>query len=258
MSSIVVVPTAKRPEFLALSLEKLRAVPDCPPVIISVDYVSSVHQEAEMAYVYKEYAVGSSSIVFQPKHTLNPHSGTWNILQSIKLGYETGANRVFLVEEDVMVYPYWKEWHDSMLNTGEYVASCGRLRPSTLKYYGPMYTNPGSCLTRRLLDAVMPHINDVYFEDSGLYCERVFGQRGFGGSSLDDGLIRAVIAQIGGKVAYPEKPVCAHQGWKGYSLGFDIYANKGDIKQRITGLRTIIARIQPGERYAQDFESYLP
>ena len=257
MSSVVVVPAAHRAEFLALALEKLRAVPDCPSIIVSVDHVSLDHL-MEASQVFDQYAPSGSSFIYQPTHTLNPHSGTWNILQSIRLGYETGAEKVFLVEEDVMVYPYWKEWHDAVLSEGKFVASCGRLRASTKKYYGEMYTNPGSCLTRRLLDGVIPHINDTYFQDSGLYCEKVFGQRGFGGSSLDDGLIRAVIAQIGGNVAYPSRPMCAHQGWKGYSLGFDIYANKGDIQQRIAGLRAIIARIQPGERYASDFEPYLP
>ncbi len=255
MKSVVVIPTAKRPEYLALALEYLSLVPDCPPIIISADYVDAKLRE-DIRYVHMMYAPLASTIVYHPEHPCL--EAKWNILQALKLGYETGAKRVFLVEEDVMVYPYWKEAHDRVLDTGRFVASCGRLRPNTKKYYGKMYTNPGSCLSRELLDRVIPHINDEYFKDSGAYCEKHFGQRGFGGSSLDDGVIRACIQQMGGKVAYPEHPLCAHQGFQGYKLGFDIYQNRGTINEKIAGLRRLLATVKPSDRYCPDFEPYEP
>ena len=253
--NVVVIPTAHRPEFLALALEYLFLIPNCPKIIISADYVPE--KRDEILHVYDTYAPVDSDLIFQSEH-IPVHSGTWNILQSIKLGYNTGAENVFLVEEDVMVFPNWLDWHLAQMATGEYVASCGRLRASTLKYLGQTYTNPGSCLSRKLLDQLVPHINDIYFEGTGLYCEKVFGQASWAGSSLDDGLIRAVIAGMGGKVAYPANPVAAHQGWQGYELGLAVYANHGDIRTRIAGLRKLIAKIQPGERYARDFEFYDP
>src|ERR1700690_4385784 len=171
MKSVVVMPTAHRPEFLALALEHLRDVPDCPPIIISVDF-GSPEKYADTEYVISSYAPQNVEIIHRPEHPC--HEAKWNILQAIKSGYETGADRVFLVEEDVMVYPYWLDTHNNVLDTNHFVASCGRLRASTKKYYGEMYTNPGSCLTRELLDVVVPHINDEYFKDSGAYCEKVF------------------------------------------------------------------------------------
>jgi hypothetical protein len=255
MNSVVVMPTAHRPEFLALALERLRAVLDCPNIVVVADYVSEKRQE-EISYVVETYGPPRTALIFQPEHTTKPHSGTWNILQSLRIGYAISKGPVFLVEEDVAVFPHWKRVHDDVLATGSFVASCGRLRPATIKYYGSLYTNPGSCLTRELLDELMPHINDEYFAGTSEYLSKTFGAGGFGGSSLDDGLIRAVIDRMGGSVAYPDKPLCAHQGFKGYSLGFDIYANKGDIKQRIAGLREILARVKPGDRYCPDFEPF--
>lgn len=242
------MPVANRPEFMALALEKLARVQECPPVIISVDFVSPKLLE-EIGYVYENFAP-QAQIIYRPDH-IKVTSGTWNILQAIKTGYETGADRVFLVEEDVMVFSFWKEWHDQVLATGKFLASCGR-RGKLYTYRGPIYTNPGSCLTRELLDKVVPHINDLYFDSPGRYFKNQLNAEP-NGSSLDDGLIR----NFAGACAYPDKPVCAHQGWVGYENGYDIYANKGDIKQRIAGLREIIARIKPGDRYAQDFEFFV-
>lgn len=148
-----------------------------------------------------------------------------------------------------MVYPHFFDWHWSQ----DADASCGRLSSfNELPYGRNQYTNPGSCLRRRVLEALDPHINDDYFMRLGDYLNEHF-EPAEEWSKLDDGLIRRVLRQIGGKTVYPDRPVCAHQGWRGYRR-FDIYRNEGNIEERIAGLERLMATIKPGDRYAKDFE----
>jgi len=193
-----------------------------------------------------------TALILQAKlHAMVP-SGCWNILNSIKQGYETGANHIFLIEEDILVRPNFFEWHLAQIDC---LASCGRKDPHHYPLYGPLYTNPGSCLRRELVEQLLPHINDDFFLRGRAYLDERFGPWD-SQSYLDDGLIRRVIRQMGGRAVYPETPVCAHQGFRFYNK-LDLYMNhEVGIEKRIARLREIISKIRPGDRYASDFESY--
>jgi hypothetical protein len=180
-------------------------------------------------------------------------SGCWNILNSIKSAAQSGEE-VYLVEEDVLVYPHFFSWHRSQTA----VASCGR-RDKGMEAYPPLrglYSNPGACLRRPLLDALVPHINEDYFKDTKAYCERKFPPMDVT-STLDDGLIRRVIRGMGESVAYPDSPVCVHAGFRYYGR-LDIYSNREpDLERRIERARQIIANPASQDRYARDWEPYL-
>ena len=258
--AVIIIPTASRPEMLALCLERLAALPDCPPVHISLDHVNN-HLLEETTYI-RDTRFPKAILHSQPAH-VKVESGCWNILQSMRLGYEMGAEYIFMLEDDVQVYPYWLTWSLGQMATGEYLATCGRRIPAFFERYGDLYTNPGSCLRRDLLANLMPHIRDEYFahpKGTAQYIRETFGREPFN-SSLDDGLIRMVIWQMNGQCKYPDKPVCAHQGLDWYRK-MDIFVNEGSIEDRIKGLREIHQKIESGNpryaRYSHDFESYNP
>lgn len=184
-------------------------------------------------------------------HILVP-SGCWNILESLKHGYQTGADYVFLIEEDVMVYPDFFDWHLSTQNSGDYFASCGRL----IERYGrDYYTNPGSCFNRKSLGLLVPHICVSYFAGRKAYLEENFPVWPEA-SDLDDGLIRRVIKKHDGKLIFPDTPKCAHQGFRMYNQ-IDRYMNIGTIQERIDRLQVMFSEIRPEDRYAQDFEPFI-
>ena len=231
MKCVVVIPTCKRPEMLALSLQKLDQSQRPSNLDVRI-YADTQANLEHVEYVRDQYYPDALILVAKP-HIFAP-SGTWNILNSIKSGYETGADLVCLLEEDVLVRPNFFEHHLSVFgeNNGEIVASCGRKDRGHYPVYGPLYTNPGSCLSR----ALPPRWDEQ--------------------SNLDDGLIRRVVRQMGGRVVYPEVGVCVHQGWAFYNK-IDIYMNDEiSIEGRIKRLQELISKIQPGDRYAKDFEPF--
>lgn len=253
--NIVVMPTLKRPEFLALALEKLSraqyveevdvriCLDDCPDTTLD-----------EVEYVRDTYF--PTADILRAKSHVAALSGCWNILHALKSGYDSGANLVFLVEEDVMVYPDYFDWHVKAHEIWDLLdmpllATCGRYCSRYLESY---YTNPGACLSRALLTALVPHINDEFFADRRGYMDRTFGIWEEA-SDLDDGLIRRVIRATGATVRYPTDPAVAHQGYHQYGRSA---GNKtsGTITERIEQLRLILAGIDSTQRYYRDFEPY--
>lgn len=249
MNSVVVIPTCHRPEMLALCLERLGQAPGLPPVLIFPDVPADLD---EVWYVKEHYLPQAK--YHKPFPHIQAPSGCWNILYSIKQGYLTGADRVYLVEEDVMVRPNFFQWHNSIGD--EFLASCGRQDAHFYPRYPNLYTNPGSCLHRPLLDAVVPHINDDYFTRLRAYMDEFLPPKWDDHSDLDDGLIRRTIRNMGGKCAYPPEPgVAVHQGFHFYRK-VDRFQNEGNIVERIEGLRKMLSRIKPMERYAHDLEHF--
>lgn len=198
------------------------------------------------------------AFLFHAKPHIKAPSGCWNILNAINHAGQY-ADEVYLVEDDVLVYPYFFDRHAE--NSAE--VSCGRQLTygQPPKIY-PYYTNPGTCFRRPLLDALRPHVCNDYFRDTGSYCEREFGELRFV-STLDDGLIRRVIAKNGFKWVAPMRPLCAHVGIRGMARqgegGFDIYTITGEtLEERIESTRKIITDPPNRERYAQEWEPYAP
>jgi hypothetical protein len=255
VKEIVVMPTCKRPEFLALALERLKAAwPGDIPVHVHADTSANL---GEVQWAVDNY-FPRADIYQWADHTLAP-SGTWNILKSIESGYDHGADLVYLIEEDVMVYPDYFARHRAIYDAGAHdgtvLATCGRLEPRLQRLFGEQYTNPGAALTRKLIEQVIPHMNDSYFSNPAEYVLENF-EPWLGMSILDDGLIRRVIKQMGGKSLTFEPAVCRHQGFFYYNR-LDRYMNfEATIWGKIARLREIIAGIVPGERYATDFEPF--
>ena len=249
--SVVVIPTCHRPEFLALALKNLRSLPIATNLDVRI-YADDVPESRleEIEFVRDEYF--PEALIFRAKPHIKVLSGCWNILNAIKQGYETGAEYIILLEEDVYVRPRFYDWHMSEMATGEYLATCGRKEPRFYPRHPDIYTNPGSCLRRDLVEQLIPHICDDYFKRLRGYLDEKFGPWDEM-SMLDDGLIRRVIRQMGGKVKFPDEPMCIHKGWAFYNK-LDIYMNRGTIQERIARLPGMMTKLKPGDRYASDFE----
>ena len=238
---------------LALTLKKLSQ--SQTPSNLDVRIFADVSADLEsIEYVRDLYY--PEALIFQAKPHIYAPSGCWNILNSIKHGYETGADLIFMLEEDVLVRKNYFQWHQQIHTNNEYLASCGRKDRHHYPLYGPLYTNPGSCLSRRLVEQIIPHICDDYFLRLRGYLDEKLPPRWDEQSSLDDGLIRRVIRKMDGKCAYPDVPVCSHIGWRFYNK-LDLYMNREvGIENKIRRLREIIQTIRSGDRYASDFEPF--
>ena len=178
MREVVVIPTCFRPELLAWCLRRLSEASTCPNVLICADIEANLK---ETEYVRDKFF--PSADILHAKPHIQVHSGCWNILNAIKIG-ASFADSVYLIEEDVMIFPnQFFRWHRAQSDE----VSCGRRLANF-----PYYTNPGSYLRRPLLNQLIPHITDEYFQDTVAYCEANFPPAPYT-STLDDGLIRRVI-----------------------------------------------------------------
>ena len=261
--SVVVMPAAHRPEFAALALERLGKASNCPAIMLNIDDVSE-KLKGDFTYVHKHYAPFGTCLTFRPPH-VQASSGCFNILESIRDGYDSGAQYVFLVEEDILVWPDFFEYHWEQMTVGA-VVSCGRRCARFWTRCPGMYTNPGSCLSREFLDKLIPHINNDFYKATGPYMDRVLGQvEGIHG--LDDGLIRRVLwkHELADRVVYPpaDAPRCAHTGFIGYENHYD-FCHRDDvqgIQWQIDNLRTLLKEIDrqgPKGKYVKDLDWFPP
>lgn len=234
-----------------MALEKLSRTPESDSVDIRIFLDSgSEARLKEVEYVRDTY-LPTAEIFQAHTHVVAP-SGAWNILNSLKAGWETGASFIYLVEEDVMVFPEFFKEHRRMQDSGDYFATCGR-RCGHMPI--DFFSNPGTCYRREKLAHVIPHINMQYFADLPGYIERHFPGMNHAGSWLDDGLIRRVQISLREKVLCPEKPIAAHQGFHYYNK-LEQWTTRGTIQEKIEQLRKIIAEIDPTARYSRDFEPF--
>src|ERR1700677_4389991 len=119
LDSVVCIPTLHRPEFLALCLEKIAQTWEAENLDVRIFLDWGIPARlADVEYCRDTYL--PTAQIYQA----NPHqkvlSGTWNILRALKDGYETGAHRVFLIEEDVMVRPQFFHWHKTTHEQDDY------------------------------------------------------------------------------------------------------------------------------------------
>jgi hypothetical protein len=249
MKTIAVVPTLKRPEFLALALESVDRADQAPDdVRIFLDYADAKRLD-EVEFVRNTYCPRAS--LYQAKPHVQAPSGCWNILNAYKQGFDCGAEIIFFVEEDVRVYHDYFTWSVKAQDSGCF-ATCGRY----IKRYGENYfTNPGASFRRESLALVVPHIRDSFFDDRRTYLTKTFGQFEEA-SDLDDGLIRHAQRSVNGFVMYPDTPKVAHQGFRMYGRTEE-WRTTGSIQDRISQLRVMLDHIDPWNRYTQDFEPFL-
>jgi hypothetical protein len=253
--AIVVMPSLRRPEMLALALEKLAIAKQRSQLFQPSEFVLNIFADAsddnrfqEIEYVQKTYC--PEAVLTRAHAHVSVPSGMFNILFAIKKGYESNADLCFLVEEDVLVSSNYFDWHVQAQASGDYLATCGRKLPRLPSYN--RYTNPGSCFKHDKLGLIVPHINDELFRDRVTYYNTQFG-RMEELSQLDDGLIRRIARAGKHEVLYPESPKCAHIGFMAYNR-YDGWLNLGTIEQRIAGLRKLLPKVNPDARYTKDFE----
>lgn len=249
--SVVVVPTYRRPEMLALSLEKIASTTQAANLDIRIFLDHTILQSRidDTEYVRDTY-FPTAEIFHANNHPLLP-SGTWNILNSLKAGYETGAEFVFFIEEDIFVTPDFFDRHIEMQKSGDYFVTSGR----KLKFRDETYfSNPGSCYRHEKLALVVPHIRQEYFADMPGYLERNFPGMSDAGV-LDDGLIRRVMRSVDGKALCAVPSIAFHQGFHYYDR-MPQYRVEGSLEEKIAGLRLLLPTVNPADRYTGDFEPF--
>lgn len=250
MKKVVVMPAFRRPEIAALSLEKLALACSLDTdVRIYLDTCGDERLE-EFQYVRDTY-FPTATIYRAGLHVIAP-SGSWNILNSLAQGFDTKADLVFFIEEDVLVSRNFFKWHEARHSEYPYFVTSGRkLKNRDTSYY----SNPGSCFSKEALSLIVPHICLEYFADQAGYLDKHFPGMDDAGI-LDDGLIRRVMRSVQGKAIAADPAIAFHYGFRYYNR-LEPWMISGSIQNRIIEARKIFEKVNPNDRYSQDFEPFL-
>ena len=133
MRDVVIVPCYERPEYTCLGLQYLsraRGIRDKEVWLcqdnhengLIVDPNNAPKDFAEVA-LYLGMTFGSRAVY----RSIAPHStygNSKNLVDGLKAAYDSGAERIFLVEDDIIVAPDIFEWHEAVLEEKDVFVSC--------------------------------------------------------------------------------------------------------------------------------------
>jgi hypothetical protein len=209
MQDLVIIPTFDRTELLWLCLEYVAGSPQSSEVQIRVYVDAHIGQtppnKAEIESVLEKFPHLSIQVGYRVAHQFPGNS--YNLLMAYKDAYESEAEFVFLIEDDVLIRPEFFAWHWTQHAMAPLACTIGVRNPG----HGA-YASLGVCFRRPVLKLLLPHCRVSYFQNVRQYCRTMFPPSPF--DCEQDGLIARVLH--GHSVGWAEVPVAQHVGWYGY------------------------------------------
>lgn len=253
MKECVVVTTYKRPELLSCCIQRIRAIEPDIRILIFPDHASAA--DLECITVREDFFFGNTRVYFVPEHDY--HGNSYNTMEALRAAFNEGWDRVYYIEEDVMVHKDFFSWHREIHEEcPDIFASMAwifnRYAPITDDVlFQPWYYAIGTCFTRHKLGLIIRHATPRYYEDMQGYIERNFKNSKlnspFGIQHYEqDGLIQRVLDLHRGQTVSPGIAKCSHLGMYGYNRGW----NSGSLF--FEGCKNFSERIQRLEEFIAD------
>ncbi len=261
---IIIVPAYFRPEFLHMCLFNLYACKESlnKDVWICHDQkfddmkiFSSDFSEVEEVVTYWKRGFGNRlRCILRPEHGF--YGNSYNVLASYVKAYETDAQYVYLVEDDVFVTPDFFRWHEAAQKAGDYFCTiagkCDRNpdmagAPAGGYFESSQYASLGVCWKREHLQYVTEHAQIDYYHNPTPYILNRFPHSQYGLWAMEqDGLIQRVMEASLQKAAWAAVPKAYHVGLWGYhrSIGETAMTEAGltklPLKQKIENLCKVV------------------
>lgn len=247
MSECVIVTTYQRPELLRCTVRRIREADERIPIHVWADRGTS------------SFGVG--------KHGF--YGNSYNTMEAFKWAVEEGYDLVYLIEDDVFVYPDFFAWHRAAHDAHpDIFASCAWTfnrhapicdGPDT---FAPWYYSIGTCFKRDKLALVTQHANISYYSRMQDYIVETFPDSKLNHSENfyeQDGLIQHVLERVGSQVCWPSLPKCCHLGARGYNKPngpqiADVERFYNDIPARIKLFGESIVRREEAGAHRGKFE----
>lgn len=248
MNEVVVVTTYKRPELLHCCLKRIRAAEPVIPISIFPDRGSLY--EPETANALKHFLNGNTQANFVPEHDY--HGNSFNAMEALRWAFNEGWERIYYIEDDVMIHPDFFQWHREILEDcpglfGSMGWIFNRHAPiSDDILLQPWYYAIGTCFPREKLELVVRHATPRYYADMRGYIESAFPKSNlnspFGIQHFEqDGLIQRVLDLDKSQTASPGIAKCDHIGAFGYNRG---WSKEGDFFKGCFTFANRVARIE--------------
>lgn len=228
---IVLIPTYNRPDYLRLCLEYLSRAEgsSTKDIRIYVDRGKSLIREIyEVVNDFR--CVLNPTVFFRDEHSY--HGNSYNTLEAYREAYQSDAEFVYLVEDDVLVQPDFFRWHEEVQKQNDFMCSiayrCSRnpqvtrdpiLEKDPEAYFvsAQDYASIGVCWKRQKLAEVVKHACPEYYRDMTKYAFVHFPNNRFIECFTEqDGLIMRIMGETHGLTAWPYMPRAYHIGFSGY------------------------------------------
>jgi hypothetical protein len=199
-----------------------------------------------------------------------PNPWIWggaSILLAYKEAYESGADMVFMVEDDCMVTRDFFDWHYAIHSKEECFASVGYCpwteNSDPEKYFrSHAYCAIGLSFQRKSLEHILPHVNERCFTDPRDYIlENLYYPETSAGSPMpdsdygQDGLIGRIVLREGLWNISPDFPRCFHSGLYGLNRRQDSPLKEGTWQEQAAELKM---RWEDPEWMMQDYPDCRP
>lgn len=258
---IVLLPTWYRPEFLQLCLEHLAASEGITSKQIWI--LQDQHQDDMIRHAVEENWTQEVLAAWQPYRALDikffrasPHctvGNSRNVLEGYRRAFETDAQFVYQIEDDVFVQPDFFKWHEAVQNDGDYYCSIANGCYYRNKEVRTDVTDPGAYLTshrdfgsygvcwrREKIGLFVEHARNEYYTNMDNYVrQHLSGTPLEDAFTEQDGLIERVMWKTNGVTAWPYTPRAYHMGFYGYHRAGQ--RPNGFLEAKLEGLRKMVS-----------------
>lgn len=252
---IVIVPCYFRAEFLFLCLEHLASADgiDTKQVWLIHDrkYGDLLQFEQDLidvGRVIEHWKPHFRDLRMAMRLEHGSYGNSRNILSAYAAAFETDAEFVYLVEDDVLVTSDFFNWHEHIQSTNPFCSIAGTCDRNKVPLAGESfesseYASLGVCWRRENLEAVVQHATEDYFSNPTPYILKHFPLSRHGLWAMEqDGLIQRVMEQRFEKAVFATQPRAFHIGVFGYHRGIGkINMATGPLSERIEFYRKALA-----------------
>lgn len=234
MKELCIVPAYCRPEFLYLCLKRIAACDnvDGLKVVVAMDHHANKmnldrSDERQVARL-QEFENLNITLKECVPHGFNGLS--YNLLTLYRQALADGFERIYLIEEDVMVSPDFFEWQRRVLDSWGFFCAIGSGYPASARatqrpvneeiYASSHYASIGVGWNKGNLIKVVEHARPEYFRDMAGYCVRTFPENKDRCYVEQAGMIGRVVVHEKAECAWAVKPKAFHIGYFGSHRGW--------------------------------------
>lgn len=250
MRDVVIVPCYERPEYTFLCLQYLSRArgihdkdvwicqdqhKDTGPLIVGA--MLEVRDRADCYFIRLRYQLHA-------RH--DTYGNSQNLVDSLRDAYDTGAERVFLVEDDIIVAPDIFEWHEEVLEHSEAFVSCATALNKSAHFpiNGPQVMNETYQDPNAYLKVCGPYSSHaVAFKRKYLkgLLDSLIIHKPFEWESgkEQDIYIQKLSKATDRTSAWPYVPRAYNVGWRSYHINTGVKFN-GTLEEKTNALESVI------------------
>jgi hypothetical protein len=251
LREITIIPTYKRPEMLFYCMTLIRHFEPTMPIAIFPDHGTI----GEIQELLQSFDPRITQAMMVPDHGY--YGNSYNTMEAFRWAYNCGADRIFYVEDDVMVHWDFFKWHREMHEEfGDVIFSSmawvfNHYAPITEDpMFQPWYYSVGTCFSRNKLSLIAQHATPFYYEDMPGYIEKEFPDSPLSAGTMNvahfeqDGLIQRILDRDKTQTVSSGMARCTHLGSFGYNKGWeqrdDFYGDAKTFEERVQKISEFI------------------